>query len=123
MMKTIDEYMTLPYRLEIVPDADEGGFIASYPELPGCMTVGNTAEEAVKNAEDAKKAWLLAAAEDNMLIPEPEASENFSGQFKLRLPKSLHKSLAEHSRREGVSMNHYCLYLLAKNDATFSAKQ
>ena len=122
-MKTIDEYMALPYRLEIVPDTDEGGFIASYPELPGCLTVGNTAEEAVKNAEDAKKAWFFAAAEENIVIPEPEASASFSGQFKLRLPKSLHKSLAEHSRREGISMNQYCLYLLAKNDAAFSVKQ
>ena len=122
-MKTIDEYMALPYRLEIVPDTDEGGFIASYPELPGCLTVGNTAEEAVKNAEDAKKAWFFAATEENIVIPEPEASESFSGQLKLRLPKSLHKSLAEHSRREGISMNQYCLYLLAKNDAAFSVKQ
>ncbi len=41
----------------------------------------------------------------------------YSGQFKLRIPKSLHKSLAEHSKTEGISMNQYCLYLLAKNDA------
>lgn len=40
----------------------------------------------------------------------------YSGQFKLRLPKSLHRQLAEHSRREGVSINQYCVYLLAKND-------
>ena len=38
-------------------------------------------------------------------------------QFKLRLPRSLHRSLAEHSQREGISMNQYCVYLLAKNDA------
>ena len=45
--------------------------------------------------------------------------EDYSGQFKLRIPKSLHKSLAEHSKAEGISMNQYCLYLLTKNDAVF----
>ncbi len=113
-MKTIDEYMRLPYRLEIVPDPDEGGYVARYPELPGCITVGETLESVALNAVDAKKAWLIAALEDGMQIAEPA---NYSGQFKLRLPKSLHRSLAEHSKREGVSMNQYCVYLLSKNDA------
>nr|WP_242953521.1 toxin-antitoxin system HicB family antitoxin [Enterocloster citroniae] len=40
--------------------------------------------------------------------------EKYSGQFKLRLPKSLHRQLTQHSKREGVSMNQYCVYLLAK---------
>ena len=35
-MKTIDYYMSLPYKLEIVPD-EEGGYVARYPELPGCI--------------------------------------------------------------------------------------
>jgi predicted SpoU family rRNA methylase len=40
----------------------------------------------------------------------------FSGQFKLRIPISLHKSLSEHAKAEGVSMNQYCMYLLTMND-------
>ena len=36
-MKTIDYYMSLPYRLEIVPDSAESGYVATYPELPGCI--------------------------------------------------------------------------------------
>ena len=69
------------------------------------------------NIEDAKNAWLSAALEDGMLIPEPENLENYSGQFKIRMPKSLHKQLAEHSPKEGISMNQYCIYLLAMYDA------
>lgn len=116
-MKTIEYYMSLPYRLEIVPDLEEGGYAARFPELPGCITLGNTMEEAASNAEDAKKEWLWAALEDGMEIPEPMSMESYSGQFKLRLPKSLHRRLAEHSKEEGVSMNEYCVYLLSKNDA------
>lgn len=116
-MKTIDDYLALPYRLELVPDPDEGGYVASYPELPGCITSGENLEAAAENAEDAKKAWLEAALEDGIEIVEPASLDNYSGQFKLRIPKSLHRSLAEHSKREGVSMNQYCVYLLSKNDA------
>ena len=74
-------------------------------------------EAAVENALDAKKAWLQAALEDGIEIHEPDSLEEYSGQFKLRMPRSLHRALAEHSRQEGISMNQYCVYLLAKNDA------
>ena len=116
-MKTLNDYLALSYRMEIVRDSDEGGFVASYPDLPGCITCGETEEEALKNALDAKKAWLEAALEENIENPEPDSLEAYSGQFKLRLPRSLHRALAEHSQREGISMNQYCVYLLAKNDA------
>lgn len=116
-MSKLEYYMNLPYRIEIVPDIEEGGFAGLYPELPGCITVGETIEELMENLLDAKEAWLLAEIEDGHQIPEPDSLEKYSGQFKLRLPKSLHKQLVEQSRREGTSMNQYCVYLLAKNCA------
>ena len=118
-MRTVDEYMKLPYKMEIIPDTEEGGYAVSFPDLPGCLTVGDTIEEAIKNAEDAKRSWLEAALEDGFSISEPDDLENYSGQFKLRIPKSLHKSLSEHSKAEGISMNQYCLYLLTKNDSAY----
>ena len=116
-MKTLNEYLALPYRMEIMEDRDEGGYVVSFPELPGCITCGETVESAVANAEDAKREWIIAALEDGIVIHEPDDLENYSGQFKLRIPKSLHRSLTEHARREGISMNQYCVYLLSKNDA------
>ncbi len=119
-MKTIDYYMSLPYRIEIIPDVEEGGFTATYPDLPGCITCADTLEELVNNMTDARRTWLTAALEDNIDIPEPsEISDisSYSGQFKLRMPKSLHKSLAIHAKEEGISMNQYCNYLLTLNDA------
>lgn len=116
-MKTLEYYLALPYRLEIVPDTYEGGYVATYPELPGCITCANTLEQVVLNALDAKKTWLEAAIADNDPIQEPETIDNYSGQFKLRMPKSLHKQLSEQSKREGISMNQYCLFLLAQNNA------
>ena len=120
MMKTLDEYMSMSYRMEIVEDKDEGGYVVSFPDLPGCITCGETIESAVANAADAKRAWLEAALEEGLMIQEPDRLEDYSGQFKLRIPRSLHRSLAEHSKKEGISMNQYCVYLLSRNDAVYS---
>jgi len=120
IVKAINDYMNMPYKMEIVEDKTEGGFVVTYPELPGCITCGETIEDAVRNAYDAKREWLIAAIEEGREIHEPESLEKYSGQFKLRIPRSLHRSLAEHSQREGISMNQYCLYLLTKNDAIYS---
>ena len=119
MSKTIEYYMSLPYRVEIIPDKEEGGYTAKYPDLPGCLTCAETIDELFGNAEDAKKVWLSAALEDGIEIPEPSDEADtteYSGQFKIRMPKSLHKSLSIHAKQEGISMNQYCIYLLAKND-------
>lgn len=74
-MKTVEEYMSLPYKSEIVPDAAEGGFVVSFPDLPGCISCGDTVEEAVKNATDAKRAWLEAEIENNIPINEPDKAK------------------------------------------------
>ena len=54
-MKTLNDYLAMSYRMEIVEDKDEGGFVVSYPELPGCITCGETIERAVENAADEKR--------------------------------------------------------------------
>ena len=113
-MKSIDEYMKMPYRTEIVPDAEEGGYGISIPELPGCISCGETVESAVANIEAAKREWINAAIEDGIEIPEPDRLNDYSGEFKLRIPKSLHRQLALQSAREGISMNQYCVYLLSR---------
>ena len=64
MMKTLNDYLAMSYRMEIVEDKDEGGFVVSFPDLPGCISCGETVESAVANAMDAKKEWLTAALEE-----------------------------------------------------------
>lgn len=75
-MKTLDGYMALPYRMEVMEDQTEGGFVVSYPELPGCLTCGETVERAVENARDAKRAWLMAALEDGVDIFTPRMTDD-----------------------------------------------
>lgn len=57
-MKTLMDYLTMNYRMNLVEDKDEGGFVVSFPELPGCMSSGKTKESAITNAMDAKKSLV-----------------------------------------------------------------
>ena len=72
MMKMLNDYMKMSYRMEIVEDKEEGGYVVSYPDLPGCIACGETIEDAVVNAVDAKKAWIEAALEEGIEIHEPD---------------------------------------------------
>ena len=53
------------YRLEIVPDSDEGGYAARFPDLPGCITCADTLAQLLNNARDAKSAWLAAISQNH----------------------------------------------------------
>ena len=113
MAKDLNYYMNLSYKIEVIEDKAEGGFALHCPELPGCMTCTDTLENGFKMIEDAKESWFSDCLEYGMEIPEPSRLGNYSGQFKLRIPRSLHKILVERSKQEGVSMNQLCVYLLS----------
>ena len=70
-MKDLNYYLSLPYRMELTPDKPEGDFVVSFPALPGCLSCGETIEEAITNGNDAKIAWLEASLEQGMAINEP----------------------------------------------------
>ena len=112
-MKELNYYLNLNYPLTMTREED-GSYFVAYPDLKGCFSTGDDIKEAIEMANDAKKAWLETAIENNIYIPEPKQEEEYSGNFKLRMPKSLHKALADAAQQEGVSMNQYCLYLLSR---------
>lgn len=113
-MKNIDYYMSLPYKMEIIPDETEGGFVVSFPELKGCMTCIDKLSDIEDMAKDAKKSWFEACMEDKIEIPEPKEKESYSGQFKIRMPKELHRELALQAKANNISMNQYCIYKLSR---------
>ena len=115
MNKELDYYMGLNYRVELIKNEEGEGYVLHCPELRGCITCADTLEKGFEMIEDAKKCWFQACIEDNIEIPLPSNIDNYSGQFKIRMPKSLHKSLAEKSQQEGISMNQYCVYLLSSH--------
>lgn len=93
------------YAFELRPLTEEegGGWLLSFPDLPGCMSDGETPEEAIANGRDALETWIKAMEEAGREIPKPE--ELPSGKFVARVPRSLHARLSARARQEGVSMN------------------
>ncbi len=111
------EKMTdLKYQVTIKPlsKEDGGGYLVEYLDLPGCMADGATVEETLKEGEDAILAWIRSAEEDWEQIPEPNSIDKYSGQWRIRVPKSLHAKLDNKAKLEGVSLNTLAVTLLAE---------
>ncbi len=65
--------MKLEYAVHIerLAEGDGGGYLALVPDLPGCMSDGETPEEALKNVQEAIVSWIEAAREWKREIPKP----------------------------------------------------
>jgi antitoxin HicB len=119
MKITVEEYMELPYTIEITPD--EGSYFVKVKELDGCMSVGESEIDALAMIKDAMREWINAAVEDGIEIPLPQAmqADRYSGKFPLRLPKSMHRKLAEAAEQDGVSLNQYLVMLLSEKHCIY----
>ncbi len=71
IIKSVDYYLALPYTIEIIPDVDDGGYVARIRELPGCMTQAETWAELLAMIQEAKELWLEVAVDKGFTIPEP----------------------------------------------------
>ena len=98
--------------------AEGGGFLISFPDLPGCISDGETISEAVRHGKEAFQSWVSARLHDRLPVPEPSRHEErtldaYSGRFVQRIPRSLHAELAARAEAEGVSLNSLVLALIA----------
>ncbi len=104
MKKTKFDLDAYPFSIRRLDVDEGGGYLIEYPDVPGCMSDGETPEEAVVNGRDALEGCLLMLEELGRPIPKPSASDA-SGQWRQRVPKSLHARLTVRAAREGVSLN------------------
>jgi antitoxin HicB len=118
----IDYYMQLAYSvlLHEIEDDGEKYWIAEVVELPGCKSHGSTVSEAVKNVEEAKRAWIMDSLERGEEIPLPIERERFKGKTLVRMSRSLHRALALIAQAEGVSLNQLIVNILAKQVGQFN---
>jgi antitoxin HicB len=112
----LEHYLDLQYPFNVYADPD-GGYVVVFPDLPGCMNQADTLDELFEMAEDARTGWIETEYELGHDIPLPSYPEEYSGKFNVRLPRSLHRSLAESAEREGISLNQYVVALLSRGDA------
>src|SRR5438552_14373749 len=114
--QNLEHYLNLNYPIEIVEDEDE--VVASIPDLPGCVSYGDSLEEAVQNLKATKELWIKGRLESDQEVPEPSHVEDFSGKFVLRIRRVLHKSLDREAQAQGVSLNQYITHLLSERHKT-----
>jgi len=108
----VAQVLRKPYARVIIPD-DTGRYAAQVLEFPGCLSEGATPDEAYTNLQQATENWVDAALSQGMAIPEPSATQGYSGTVSLRLPKSIHKRAAQYARRDGVSLNQFLVSAIA----------
>ena len=109
-MKTLQQYLDLPYHVSLVRGENERGkraWAASVEELPECTAAGSSPEEAVQRVRRAMEAWIAEALDRKEQIPEPRSDSTHSGRLLVRMPKTLHGELTRAAEREGVSLNQF----------------
>ncbi len=118
MKRSVEDYIDLPYKKEIIKYPD-GGYFIEVKELPGCMSEGDTVEEAFEMIEDAMRAWIETALEYNKTIPIPDVmrKNQYNGKVLVRMPAMLHKSIAEEAKANGVSINTYIVTMLSEKNS------
>jgi antitoxin HicB len=119
-MRTSTKRNTDNYRITIRPLSKEegGGYLVEYPEIPGCMSDGETIEEAVANGREALRDCLDVFKESGRKIPKPGVE---AAQWRQRLPRTLYLRLTERAKGEGVSINSLVTAMIA--EAIGSGKQ
>ena len=105
----------IKYSVQIQWSDEDDCFIATSEELPHVSAFGDTYDEAVKEFQEAMSVHLEVLGKEGQ--PEPLTLESYSGQFRVRLPRSLHRRLVMMARRENVSLNTLVIKLLSESTA------
>ncbi|MEO5971404.1 MAG: type II toxin-antitoxin system HicB family antitoxin [Bdellovibrionia bacterium] len=108
------------YEIKISWSDEDHCFIARVPELPGCMTDGETEEEALRNAKEAICSYLEALKSEGKAIPPSISSKSFSGTFPIRITPELHRSLAITAALEKISLNKLIVKIVSENIVSVS---
>jgi antitoxin HicB len=115
-MKTLQEYLDLPYHVSLVRGENDRGkraWAASVEELPACTASGSSPEDAVRRLREAMEEWIGAALARNEAVPEPRSDSTHSGRLLVRMPKTLHAQLTRAAEKDGVSLNQFITGALA----------
>lgn len=102
-----------PYSRRLMPD-ETGGYVASIQEFPGCVAEGDTPEAAIQNLEKAAASWIEVALSNGYEIREPVNFHGYSGKIALRIPRGLHKQVAELAELEECSINQLLVTAIAQ---------
>jgi antitoxin HicB len=89
-----------------------GGYLLEYPDIPGCMSDGDSIEEAIANGREALRDCIQVFKESGREVPKPAAVE--PAQWRQRLPRTLYMKLTAQAETEGVSINSLVTAIIAE---------
>jgi len=110
---TPKQILQKPYARRLLPD-EGGGYTATILEFPGCIAEGDTPAEALEALENAAESWLAVAIANGNEIREPVDFDGYSGKVALRIPRTLHRQVAEFAELEGTSINQLLVHAVSK---------
>ena len=93
---------------------EDNGFIATIPGIQGLSAFGTTREEALSELNVSSEAYFESLKKSGRQLPDEEKIITYSGQIRLRMPRSLHADLSNRAKDEGISLNTYIVTLLSE---------
>ncbi|HET7234613.1 MAG TPA: toxin-antitoxin system HicB family antitoxin [Longimicrobium sp.] len=102
---------------------EDEAFIALCPEFAGLSAFGESAAEALEQIQVAVDLAVETHQAEGWPLPEVQAVSQYSGQFRLRMPRSLHGELAARAEAEGVSLNSLAVAYIARGLGTASGAE
>ena len=106
-----------PYSARVFWSAEDACYVASCPEIDGLSGLGCSREEAVAELSTVLDMAVDTLAAGSEPLPVAAVRPAASGQFRLRVPRSLHVQLVNRAELEGVSLNTLAVTLLAQGIA------
>ncbi|MBX9928486.1 MAG: toxin-antitoxin system HicB family antitoxin [Gemmatimonadaceae bacterium] len=106
--------MTIPaYSFRVVWSDEDQAFVATCPEFDGVSGLAESPGDALVEAQAALRLMVETYQVEGWPLPSAESLQEYSGQFRLRVPRSLHARLAQLAADEGVSLNSFAVSLLS----------
>ena len=110
-MRNLDDY---PFEIRPLAQEEGGGYLITYPDFSGCISDGETPEQAIANGRQALAGMIESLQAWGQPVPAPNGGGVASGKFLTRVPKSLHAALSARAKTEGVSLNTLVLSFIAQ---------
>jgi len=102
------------YSINVAWSDEDGGYIATVPEFDDVSAFGETPAEALREVLIALEECVEVYKEEGIPLPVPSKRSPYSGQLRLRMPRTLHGKLAVMAEKEGVSLNQLMVSMLSE---------
>lgn len=93
------------YTYRVTWSTEDGEHLALCAEFPSLSWLAKTPEAALKGIQKMVAVAVADMQSSGEAVPEPLADKHYSGEFRVRIPPQLHRSLALTAAEEGVSLN------------------